>query len=717
MAKMLVLLFISIVNVSAMRSAVRAHNRFEGATKDNVVSKVIEMLGTEKSKIAADLEKEGAAMEEYMDYCDDEAKAKDFSIRDADRVIEDTAALIEDNSAQIDALEEEIAEIGVQMADRQDEHDKLKKQRDESHEEFKKREAEQQVMLDELIKMEAALKRQIEAMTTPPPVQSPAAEEEAAEGEAPAEGAAALLQIGSNARSSMMLAEINRMRVVYSKTLSAMMKDPSLDPTGRSAFLQVQEDPVAGAEDSGTADNLAAFEGLKKKAAGALQREREQEKKEFNEFMVEKQSLMGAMKLFNNKLDDANEDKNQLSEEKGQAEGENKMATESKATDEKALAELQSTCNAAATAWEMRKKDATAEQNAIQKAMDILSSRVKVFLLQEGSKRAKVETGKPVYPVRQQLISHFRSLGQKLHSISMLNMVSAMSVTPMEKIKGLITDMIAKLEKEAAEAASTHAFCQEENKKNKDAKEKTQGELDKTNSRLESATAKKQGLEDRIAQLAGEIKDIQATNAEAVKIRADENAAFLKNEADFKEAAAAVDDAVEVLKEYYGDVGAFVQEDSEQPAAPPKLGGAKSASAGGILSILDMMSDEFSTTVEKLQREEREAVEAFEKLTNENEVALTQKEMEIKMSESQVSSLTEAIGDYETDKAETTKTMDAILAYIDKLKPTCENRVVPYAERKAKREAEIEGLKEAFQILVETADAMNANFLQKPRHL
>jgi len=365
----------------------------------------------------------------------------------------------------------------------------------------------------------------------------------------------------------------------------------------------------------------------------------------------------------------------------------------------------------------MRKKDATAEQNAIQKAMDILSSRVKVFLLQEGSKRAKVETGKPVYPVRQQLISHFRSLGQKLHSISMLNMVSAMSVTPMEKIKGLITDMIAKLEKEAAEAASTHAFCQEENKKNKDAKEKTQGELDKTNSRLESATAKKQGLEDRIAQLAGEIKDIQATNAEAVKIRADENAAFLKNEADFKEAAAAVDDAVEVLKEYYGDVGAFVQEDSEQPAAPPKLGGAKSASAGGILSILDMMSDEFSTTVEKLQREEREAVEAFEKLTNENEVALTQKEMEIKMSESQVSSLTEAIGDYETDKAETTKTMDAILAYIDKLKPTCENRVVPYAERKAKREAEIEGLKEAFQILVETADAMNANFLQKPRHL
>merc|ERR1719191_840619 len=171
---------------------------------------------------------------------------------------------------------------------------------------------------------------------------------------------------------------------------------------------------------------------------------------------------------------------------------------------------------------------------------------------------------------------------------------------------------------------------------------------------------------------------------------------------------------MEVLKDYYG-IGAFVQEDSEQPAAPPKLGARKDASAGGILSILDMMSDQFSTTVDKLQRDEREAVEAYEKLTNENELAKTSKKMEIKTSESQVMSLTEAIGDYEVDKQESTKTMDAILAYIDKLKPTCENRVVPYAERKAKREAEIEGLKEAFQILVETADAMNANFLQRPQ--
>merc|ERR1719213_1528137 len=342
--------------------------------------------------------------------------------------------------------------------------------------------------------------------------------------------------------------------------------------------------------------------------------------------------------------------------------------------------------------------------------MEILGSRVKVLLQIDDKKEAR--TTQP--DVRQRLITKFRTLGTKLHSISMLNMVSAMSVTPMEKIKGLITDMIEKLTKEAAEMASTHAFCVKENKANKEAQEKTQGELDTTTNRLETAAAKKQELEDRIAELSDEISSLDAADAEALKIRQDENAAFLKNEADFKEAAAAVDDAMEVLKDYYGDTS-FLQDDEEQPAAPPKLGGAKSASAGGILSILDMMSDEFSTTVEKLQREEREAVEAFEKLTNENELAKTSKKMEIKTSESQVMSLTEAVGDYTIDLTEGTKTMDAIKAYAEKLKPQCENRVVPYAERKAKREAEIEGLKEAFQILVDTADSMGG-FLQTHAH-
>ena len=40
-----------------------------------------------------------------------------------------------------------------------------------------------------------------------------------------------------------------------------------------------------------------------------------------------------------------------------------------------------------------------------------------------------------------------------------------------------------------------------------------------------------------------------------------------------------------------------------------------------------------------------------------------------------------------------------MLAYLDKLKPQCETKVMSFAERVQKREEEIAGLKEALEIL------------------
>merc|ERR1719453_2734926 len=98
--------------------------------------------------------------------------------------------------------------------------------------------------------------------------------------------------------------------------------------------------------------------------------------------MVEKRSLMGAMKLMQTKLDHATENKNELSEEKARAESELKDATAAKEADSKYLAELTTTCNQAAAAWDNRQKEAAAEQAAIAKAVEILAGRVKVLLIQ-----------------------------------------------------------------------------------------------------------------------------------------------------------------------------------------------------------------------------------------------------------------------------------------------------------------------------------------------
>merc|ERR1719261_37697 len=82
------------------------------------------------------------------------------------------------------------------------------------------------------------------------------------------------------------------------------------------------------------------------------------------------------------------------------------------------------------------------------------------------------------------------------------------------------------------------------------------------------------------------------------------------------------------------------------------------------------------------------------------------KEMEIKGKESEVKALKTTISDNSEDKAGVSEELDAVLAYLDKLKPQCETKEPSYAEIKAKREAEIEGLKDALQTLAGDAPSL-----------
>lgn len=719
---------------SASKSAVTG----KAKDRDSVVSKVIELLTTEKGKIADDLKAEASAMEEYLDYCDNEQKAKAYAISEADRKIDDLGAIIEDNTAQIKAIEEQIVEMGAEMAEHEADFEKLVKLRKQQNEEFKKREHEQQIMIAEMANMQAALKQQMEAMTTPPPVlvQEPAAGTESAllQMKPPrAKKGMSMLQTSQGDAPSgilgMTMHQLNQMRAMFQRAVAALDRDTSASRPRGALLQQGQEQDPFDAQNQNTADNLAVFEDLKGKAESALQRERDQEVKEQNELLVEKQAFLGQQNIIQNKLDDANEDKTRLAEEKARAEGESKAAQATRDADSKFLKNLKTECTLNSDNWAKRQKEGAAEQDAIAKAIEILGSRVKVFL-QGSSTRdldpreeslAAQKAADVAQKTRQTLIVHFRNLGSKLKSLSMMNLATVASVQPMDKIKGMIARMIEKLQKEAAEAASTHQFCMDENKKNAEHKEKATNEMEKIKIRLDSASAKKDQLTDSVAELQSELKEIADANAEALKVRQEQHESNEKGIKDFKEAADAVDDAVSTLKEYYGSLlqvktvhdavqGGKHSKRAKQPVAP-KMGGAKADSAGGILSILDMMSDEFSNTVIQLQHQEREQKIAYEKMKNDNDVAQAAKEAELKSMESEIMSLTIAIGDSQGDYKMAEKQLAAVLEYIDSLKATCEHRVVPYAERKAKREAEIEGLKEAFQILVDTT--AGSAFLQK----
>merc|ERR1719191_855797 len=137
-----------------------------GQQGNAMIAKIIEMLGDEKEKIAKDIEAETAQMDEYFTFCHREEDEKNYQIGRSNKKIDEKSAIIEDNTAQITALDEEIADLGTEMAKlvaAQKDEDKL---RAESKEEFKVREAEQIIMVDELQRLETELEKQMDAMTT-----------------------------------------------------------------------------------------------------------------------------------------------------------------------------------------------------------------------------------------------------------------------------------------------------------------------------------------------------------------------------------------------------------------------------------------------------------------------------------------------------------------------------------------------------------------------
>merc|ERR1719375_2322750 len=241
-------------------------------------------------------------------------------------------------------------------------------------------------------------------------------------------------------------------------------------------------------------------------------------------------------------------------------------------------------------------------------------------------------------------------------------------------------------------------------------------EIEKLETRIEKATATKKEQEELIATNSEEIAAIEKSNAEATKLRNEQNANYMKIDAAFSGAAEAVDDAIDALKEYYGDT-ALIQVRSKAKDEQPTFGGAKSDSAGGIVSILETMGEEFHKTVKENAAEERENKKAYEKLMQENKVTLATKEAEIKGAESQIKSLDVSLKDTSGDLKMANKEKAAIEEYIAKLKPQCEGRVVPYEERKAKRDAEIAGLKEGLAILEAESPAGAFNFFQIQQHI
>jgi len=631
------------------------------ATKVSPVAKVIELLDELTGKVKGDLAAEETMMEEYTKWCDSESNEKEDAITSHKRTIGDLEAEIADATARISELGTEVEELAGKISGAESELAEATKLREEEKAAFAASESELVDTVDSLERALVVLKR----------------------------GQSFLQARDQDTMNklTMSLSKIIEANWVNSKdkaTVQALLQSSSGD---EDLSLQPQA-KVSGYQSQGSGI-LDTISDMKEKAESTLSDARAAEMKAGHEYAMLKQNLEMQISTMKKRMSEATTEKSGLEDAKASAEEELASTKTTLADDEKYLEELKQSCSAKANEWATRQKDAAGELAAIAKAKEVLESGVKVFLQVSSKTHAKGDEGSDK---RSRVISILSKLEDHSYFFTQIKS-EARAGGPFDKVKGLIESMITRLEKEAAEEADAKAFCDKETSESKAKQAELTAKSDKSQVRIEKATATIAELKEQIKALQEQMAEMDAAQAEATSLRNKEHEEYLKASKDYKDSAEAVANAIAVLQDYYSS-GSFVQAKQE-----PELGGAKTDIASTIMGMLEVAESDFTTLLAEAEASEKEAQSSYDKLTEQNTVTKTANTQEVKGKEASVKSEETALLNYKEDFATTGKELDAVLAYLDKLKPQCETKVMSYAERVAKREAEIEGLKEALEIL------------------
>jgi chromosome segregation ATPase len=316
---------------------------------------------------------------------------------------------------------------------------------------------------------------------------------------------------------------------------------------------------------------------------------------------------------------------------------------------------------------------------------------------------------------RNEVVSFVKQLAKKTHSTALAQLASRIgaevkySDDPFTKVKGLIGQMIAKLEKEAEAAATEKAWCDEQMSKTEAKKGELDEDVAKLTTKIDEAMAKSAALKEEVKVLQEELAALAKEQAEMDKIRSEQNAAYIKAKGDLELGISGVRKALEVLRAYYGGAAASAllqNKDSEgkfgafmqQPAAPQMHEKAEGAGTG-IIDILEVCESDFATDLAKEEQEEADSLAEYEKLTQENAVTKTAKDQDVKFKTQEATGLDKSVDELKADHESASAELASVMEYYAEVKDRCIAKPETYEDRQAKRQKEIEGLKQALSIL------------------
>merc|ERR1719506_901131 len=481
------------------------------------------------------------------------------------------------------------------------------------------------------------------------------------------------------------------------QALAAMVQASEIstaDASKLTAFVQTQDSdeetgaPAGEVYESKSGGIVDTLNGLLDKAQGQLDAATKEETTAKNNYDLKKQSLTDEMKYANKDMDAAKKGLAESSEIKAAAEGDLGVTTKDLNEDVNALGSLHQDCMTKAEDFEAETTSRGEELKALAMAKKAVKDNTggateqSYSFLEVSSDHANGQVVRMIKDLaRKQNAPELAQLASRLGSAIRLNH----GADVFAKIKGMIGDMIEKLEQEQAEAAELKQWCDKEIAESTGKKDEADALFDKLSNKYNSATTKSKQLKEQVATLQKELAELADTQAEMDRIRADEKATYDANKPEMEQGLKGVKLALKILNDYY--------------AKADKSHSSSDGAGSGIIGMLEVIESDFTKSITEMVAAEQTAASTYETETNENAIEKTTKEQDVKYKTKEAASLDKKAAELTTDRDGVKSELDAVNEYLKSLEDKCTYKVESYAERKERREAEINGLKEALDIL------------------
>merc|ERR1719161_2666934 len=537
------------------------------------------------------------------------------------------------------------------------------------------------------------------------------------------------------------------------------MSDVALKSVSRgidmTSLLQFAEDPAGFKFHSGEIIELMV-DTLKKFKVNKNDLDAEEAEKKHT-FDMAQGARFNQIKALESSLADAESQNAEKEEAKAKAEDDKTKTTEDKDADNTFMEDLTSQCEAKATAWDARSKTRSAELAAIASATETLKGEVSgnynankklVGLVSKKSNSGamtldeqedadaaadsddidaflqddndvsflqKKQTRSERRAIIHKVMKYLKTQAKSLKSDSLSTLMIQMKEDHFVKVRGMIKDMVAKLEADAAAEGDQKAWCDSEMEKATSKRDENIGAMEGDLAAKTKAASTIKKLEEEIQTLLEEISELNKSLNEATQLRGKEKAENLKTLADANAGLAGVTKAMKILKDFYDN--AFLQtKSSYKPPksdasgntvgdlAPDSFSGdfaGNQDAASGIIGQLDVIKSDFEGTIEATKQAETDADSEFQDYKTETETDISDKEGLVKTKSGEENTETAAASDAKADLKEHTTLKAEALAELAKLKPACVDTGSDYDEKVARREQEIESLKNAYLIFDE----------------